>query len=158
MARRLASSTRWLLGAGALIVLVAVLGLVVGDARGGADQFPEGSPEAVVRDFITAVRDRDTAGMREVLAPGLRGACDERDMRRLGRDDGDTEARVTLADTEVLNGTAEVEVRRSDHTGEPPFGDAGYTRSEVFELTRHQGDWLIRRVPWSYHACPGWSR
>lgn len=159
MGPSLAPSTRWLLVAAGLVVVVAVAGLAVG-GRTSPETVEEGTPAAAVRDFLTAHQDRDVEQLRELVARDLRDACDEDELRRGTRDqfDRDTDFRAVLVDTEEFNGTAEVEVRRTEHHGEPPFGGGGYERTEIFELTREGGDWRISLVPWSYRACPEWSR
>lgn len=149
-------STRWLLVAAGVLIAITVAGLVVGAGDRGAD-LDEDEPAAAVRDFMRAFEDRDAEGMRATLAADLRSACSDEEVRRTTRAGSDAEVRATLVATEELDGHAEVEVRRTEHHGEPPFG-GGYERTEVFELAREDGDWAITTVPWGYHACPGWSR
>lgn len=158
MAGPLAASTRWLLGAAAVVALIAVAGVVAGGGGRDAADLEEGSPAAVVRDLLQALEDRDPDAMRATLAPGLRGACTDAELRRRAREERRTEQRVTLVGTEELDGTAEVEVRRTEHRGEPPFGGPDHERTEVFELARRDGRWAITHVPWSHHACPEWAR
>lgn len=158
MSPRPAPSTVWLLVAAGLLAAVVVAALVAGGGEATSDAVEEGTPAAAVRDFLAAHRDRDIERLRELVARDLRDACDDDELRRGTRDHRDTDFRTVLADTEEFDGTAEVEVRRTDHQGEPPFGGGGHERTEVFELTRENTDWRISQVPWGYHACPGWSR
>lgn len=150
-----AASTRWLLAAGAVLATLTVVGLVV--AGGEADLEPD-EPAATVRDFLVAYEQRDVEGLRAALTPELRQACSAQQLRRAVRDRPDVEVRTTLVATELVDGHAEVEVRRTEHRGEPPLGQGGIERTEVFELIREADDWLITYVPWDYHACPEWPR
>ena len=157
MSPRPAGSTTWLLVAAGVLAAVVAAALV---ARGATapDGVADASPAATVRDFLVAHRDRDVAGLRATLARDLRAACDEDELRRATRDRRDADARVVLVGTEEFDGTAEVEVRRTEHRGEPPFGAGGYERTEVFELVREGGAWRISQLPWGYPTCAEWHR
>ncbi len=153
-----AASTRWLLAAAGVLAAVVVLGLLIGgDAEPPA--LDADDPAATVRDFLVAAEERDAEGLRASVAADLREACDVDDLRRATRDQRHRDVRATLVEVEELDGHAEVEVRLTEHRGEPPFGGGGYERTEVFELTREDGAWAITHVPWGYtHLCPEWSR
>ena len=158
MSPRPAASTTWLLVAAGVLAAVVAAALV---ARGGAtapDAVADASPAATVRDFLVAHRDRDVADLRATLARDLRTTCEDDELRRATRDRRDADARVVLVGTEEFDGTAEVEVRRTEHRGEPPFGAGGYERTEVFELVREGGAWRISQPPWSYPTCAEWRR
>jgi ketosteroid isomerase-like protein len=150
-----AASTRWLLAAGTVLATLTVVGLAVG---GGEAELEPDEPAATVRDFLVAVEQRDVDGLRAAVAPDLRQACSAEELRRATRDRPDAEVRTTLVATELVGDRAEVEVRRTEHRGEPPLGRGEIERTEVFELTRDGDDWLITHVPWGYHTCPEWSR
>ena len=153
-----AASTRWLLAAAAALAAVVVLALLV---SGGADRadLDADDPAATVRDFLVAVEERDVEELRATVAADLREACDADELRRSTRDDHGRDDRATLVEVHELNGDAEVEVRLTEHRGEPPFGGGGRERTEVFELTREDENWVITHVPWGYtHLCPEWSR
>jgi hypothetical protein len=153
-----AASTRWLLAAAAVLAAAVVLGLLVGTDADPADLDAD-DPAATVRDFLLAVQERDGDALRGTVAAELREACDAEQLRRAIRGQQHRDVRATLVEVHELDGHAEVEVRRTEHHGEPPFGGGGSERTEVFELTRERGAWVITRVPWSYtHLCPEWSR
>ncbi len=151
-----AASTRWLLVAAGVLVMIAVAGLVLGGDR--LADLDEDAPEATVRDFLAAHADRDGDRLRATVAADLRDACDPDEIRRALRARRSSDVRVTLVDVEEFAGRAEVEVRRVEHRGEPPFGGGDLERLEVFELAREDGAWVITRVPWGYDACPQWAR
>lgn len=148
------ASTRWLLAAAGILVAITVAGLVLGG--GQRADLDEDGPPAAVRDFLTAFEERDVEGMRAALAADRRDACSDEEIRRATRGGTGTDTRAVLVDTEVSDGHAEVEVRLTEHHGEPPFG-GGYTHTEIFEVVREDGDWVVTRMPWSYRACPGWT-
>ena len=153
-----AASTRWLLVAAGVLAAVVVLGLLVGGDADRADLDAD-DPAATVRDFLVAVQERDGEALRGTVAAELREACDAEQLRRATRDRHHRDVRATLVEVHELDGHAEVEVRRTEHRGEPPFGGGGSERTEVFELTRERGSWFITHVPWSYtRLCPEWSR
>ena len=154
-----AASTRWLLAAAVVLAAVVVLALLVGGDADRAALDDTDDPAGPVRDFLVAVEERDVEGLRATVAADLREACDAEQLRRATREPRQRDVRATLVEIEERNGDAEVEVRLTEHRGEPPFGGGGYERTEVFELTREDGNWVITHVPWSYtHLCPEWSR
>ena len=153
-----AASTRWLLVAAGVLAAVVVLGLVVADA-GDPPDLDVDEPAATVRDFLLAVDERHVEVLHATIAADLREACDAEQLRRATREQRPRDLRATLVDVHEFDGDAEVEVRLTEHRGEPPFGGGGYERTEVFELSREEGTWVITHVPWSYaHLCPEWSR
>jgi hypothetical protein len=153
-----AASTRWLLAAAAILAAIVALGLLVGQDPDGPELDTD-DPAATVRDFLLAVEDRDVEGLRTSLAAEHREACDADELWRATRGQRHRDVRATLVEVRELDGEAEVEVRRTEHRGEPPFGGGGHSRTEVFELTRERGAWVVTHVPWSYtHLCPEWSR
>lgn len=155
MAPTTAPSTRLLLAVAGLVASIAFAALVVGTGRADLD---EDAPAAVVRDFLEALDARDAAGVRRTLAADLRADCSAEEVLRGTRDRRRPAGRVRLVDTEEFDGTVEVEVRRTEYGGEPPFGDPGYETTEVFALRRQDGLWVITDVPWLYRVCGRWSR
>jgi hypothetical protein len=153
-----AASTRWLLVAAGVLAGVVVLGLLVADA-GDPPDLDVDEPAATVRDFLLALQERDGEGLLATVTADLREDCDPEQLRRATRGQRNRDVRATLVEVRELDGYAEVEVRRTEHRGEPPFGGGAYERTEVFELTREGGAWHITQVPWSYGLlCPEWSR
>jgi hypothetical protein len=152
-----AASTRWLLAAAGVLAAVVVVGLLIGGDEPPA--LDTDDPAATVRDFLLALQERDGDGLLAAVAADLREDCDPEQLRRATRGQSNRDVRATLVEVRELDGYVEVEVRRTEHRGEPPFGGGGYERTDVFELTREGGAWHITQVPWSYGLlCPEWSR
>lgn len=129
-----------------LLLLVAVLGAVLSATRPGP-QLPEGSPEAAVRDYVTAVVADDSETAASLLDP--QGSCTEDDLR----DAGDRSAgRIVLRDVRLDGEEAVVEVDVV-HGGQGPLGADEWRDELRFDLRRDGDRWVITGEPWPVYGC-----
>lgn len=129
-----------------LLVLLAVVAGVLSATRDGAD-LPDGSPEAVVQDYLALVGDRDFDAALELLEPGT--SCTVEDLSTANTSLG---SRVVLKDTRVDGDRATVWIDIVRGT-DGPFGSE-WTSEEIFRLTRTaDGGWSISDTPWPMHRC-----
>ena len=135
-----------LAGAVAVLVLLAVVAGVLSATREGP-RLPEGSPEAAVQDYLTAVAEGDEAAAAAVLDP--QGECGEDDLRDRGRR---STGRIVLRDVEVDGDEADVEVEIV-YGGEGPFGGGEWREEIRFDLRRDADRWLITGEPWPMFGC-----
>lgn len=150
----MASSTRWLLATITVVAVVAVLAIALAGTRQPAD-LPPGSPEAGVQAYLRAVADGDRAAIRDSLTEERREDCERENGERLPFAGEEPAFEADLLETrEVEDDTAEVRVRITEFSGEPPFGGGGYDHTEVFVLERSDGRWGIAEAPWPYDLCP----
>ncbi len=150
----IASSTRWLTGTVALVVAVAVIGVVVASVREPPD-LPAGSPEGVVQRYLRAVADADPNSAYDTYTPELRERCERHQPERLPLPDERMAFEAELLDTRRVDDTVQVSVRITEFSGEPPFGGGGYDHTEVFVVERGDGSWGIAGAVWPYGLCPG---
>ncbi|MDP8970711.1 MAG: hypothetical protein M3N52_09520 [Actinomycetota bacterium] len=149
----IASSTRWLVGTVAVVLVVAVVGLVAASVREPSD-LPAGSPETVVQRYLRAVAEGDPDSAYDTYAPELRERCERHRPERLALPDERMAFEADLLDTRRGDDTVQVRVRITEFSGEPPFGGGGYDHTEVFVVERVDGSWGIARASWPYGLCP----
>ena len=135
----------------AVLVLLAVVAAVVSATRTGP-RLPEGSPEAAVQDYITAVDQGDLAAAAAFLDPD--GGCTEDDLEPAG---DLSAARDVLRDTSVDGDEADVRVDLV-HGGTGLFGGDEFRDEQRFELRRSADGWVITGEPWPMFFCEGSTR
>lgn len=140
---------KFLIGIVAGILLLIVVAFVVVLARPQPEYRNDDSPEAVVHNYLLALRLGDYERAREYLSPRLKGypkdaealADDVDEHSRLRFDNRD----VTL-DTQsaVIRGnTATVEVLESSFTGGGLFDSGNYNRRFDMKLRQENGEWKL---------------
>ena len=135
-----------LLSAVALIGIGAVVALQVARPQ---TEYPAGTPEAVVQEFLRATSVGDPVAL-DLLDPGL--GCTAWDVENawMPRD-----LRVDLLDADVTGTAARVRVEVVEGGGDDLFG--GYERSESFTLERVGADWVVTEMSWPLW-CEGSNR
>lgn len=135
----------------ALLVLLAVVAGVVSATRSDP-VLPEGSPEAAVQDYVSAVYEEDAEAAAEWLDPD--GRCTVEDLEDARTDAG---PRIVLREVDVDGDEATVDVDRV--RGENgPFGGGEWTEDLTFELERRGDRWVIVGEPWPMYGCLGDQR
>lgn len=132
----------------AVLVLLAVVAGVLSATRPRA-QLPEGSPEAVVQQYVTAVFEQDLDAAADHLDPD--GDCDVEDLEMAYTE---RDARVVLRSTDVDGATATVRIDLVN-ADNAPFGGNEWTQEERFELTDLGDRWVITGEPWPVYSCRG---
>lgn len=139
-------ATRGLAIAVAVLVLLAVGAGVLAALRPGP-QLAAGSPEAAVRDYVSALYERDPATAAAQLDP--EGSCDEDDLRDVFLDE---QARVVLREAVTEDDTARVRVDLV-HAGGGPLGGGENREPATFDLRRAGDRWVITGEPWPTFSC-----
>jgi hypothetical protein len=145
-------STRWLLLAAVVVVLVIAAGVGASVTGGGARTYPEGSPERAVQQYLQAVAENDAARATEFLSADLAKRCVDYPRDAISNR-GRQSVRATLEETTLRNGTASVRVTLIESYGSDPFGGGESTFSTVFDLRQEGGAWRFSQSPWPLY-CP----
>lgn len=149
----MSASTRWLIGIGAVVVVAVVVSAVVALLATGAQEFPEGSPERAVQDYLAAVADDDADRAFSFLSSELTERCGT-----LPRDAitwrSATSFRAVLDDTRTRETGVEVRVRMTEFYGGGPFGRNESTWTVNFQLIDEDGAWRFSEAPWPLHCPP----
>ena len=148
----MSGSTRWLVAVGGVIGAAVVVSILVAALAGGEEEFPEGTPEAAVQDYLRAIADRDATVALGFLSTGLNERCGEIPRETVVQR-GDNRFRATLTATTVRDDTTEVEVEITEIYGSDPFGGGEYDFQQVFVLVQEAGEWRFDETPWPLY-CP----
>lgn len=131
------------------VAVVGVLAVLAGVLAATRDEphFPQGSPEAAVQDYLTAVLARDNDAAAALLAED--GPCDATDFDQTFVPD---DARVVLRDAETDGATARVVVDVVQGSG-GPFDGSEFSERQSFRLSRDGDSWRIGGSPWPLFEC-----
>lgn len=153
---------KFLIGIVAGILLLIVVAFVVVLTRPQPEYRNDDSPEAVVHNYLLALRLGDYETARESLSPNLKGypknaeafADDVDENSRLRFDNRD----VTLdAQSAVIRGNmATVEVLESSFTGGDLFNSGSYNRRFDMKLRQENGEWKLVHGDNYWTTC--WER
>ena len=136
-----------LIAMGAIVSLAILVAIAIG--LRGAPEYPPGSPEATLQEFLQAGLDGDEDAAVAALVDDARDECD----RQIRLDTGDRTSpgtgfeldRMTLDDATA---TAEVTLRHADAAD--PF-DGTTRRADLrFELVEVDGEWRIAEADWPW--------
>ena len=145
----------WLIGVAALLGAVLVASIVVALLERELP-LPEGTPEAAVQMFLSALEDDRHQVAYNLLSSDLKQACTAEEFatgsisaaRRM-KDD-----RVTLEGTTTVNDTVFVTIRVSRFRGGGPFVGSESAFEQRFALRKEEGKWRFSAQPWPYSYCP----
>ncbi len=138
----------WVLGG--LVLVMLLVGVIVGAARGPAALDPQ-SPEGVVQSYITAVLDHDYGLAAGYLSEATAQRCPAWTFRDTWVPD---DLVADLDAVRIRDGRAEVRVQLRQ-TAEPlPFDFGSVDPSiETFVLSDEDGPWRITDDPWPLLNC-----
>lgn len=148
---RMPRSTRLLWALGAVVAVALVAAALAGTLQEPAP-LPEGTPEATVQAYVTAVLDGDVEQATALLAADLARNCRERDFRVTLPEAPLT---VTLDDVQVRDDRAEVTVRLDRDADEPLLPIFDSVSRQHFTLERQGDRWVIAEDPWPVYFCQG---
>lgn len=131
-----------------MVALLVAAALVA--SRRDPDSYADGTPEAVVQGYFTALIDHDAGGAYDLFTPELQGRCDRPPSAEI---DYLTIARVVLEETTTSGDTATVRVAVTQDLDSGPFGSGEVTDTETLRLEQIDGRWLIGDLPWPYFSC-----
>ena len=138
--------------AAAVVTMVALLTVALLAARSPAS-YPEGSPEAVLQDFVAALIDEDESTVLALLTPESRQRCaSELEYADWRYGAGQ---RAELLSIEVVGDRAEATVRFRQFDDGNVFGASWWDDDAVYVLERVDGTWLVARAgwPWPLQDC-----
>ncbi|MDA0301722.1 MAG: hypothetical protein O2822_04275 [Chloroflexi bacterium] len=147
------ASNRWLGLVAAGIAIAVIAGILVTTFAGGEREYAPGTPERAVQDYLRAVSDRDATAAFAFFSPELLERCEPKPRESISSR-GDSTIRATLDRSEVRDSTAEVRVRLTEsYNTDSPFGSGESTFSQIYVLTRADGEWRFSEAPWPTY-CP----
>ncbi len=150
------SSGRYLAKMTVGVIAIAVLAVVVA-LLGSSDPLllPEGSPEALVQDFILAVDDNQLDAAYGMLAPAVSAECSPIEFRANITNQQPSDYRVQLEDVSFYAGQdVDVIVSISTFSGSPLFDLPESPHQVRFILSQTSDDWVIVEAPWPFSGCP----
>ena len=141
-----------------VIAMVTLLTLAIMAGRSPVS-YPEGSPEAALQRFITAVLDNDEEAVLSLLTDTRQARCrteiDDHDVYGNRWSENDVRAALDEIDVEGNRATAIVEFR--DGGDDDPFGGSSWDYDRRFELLDTPDGWRVDRADWPYslERCTG---
>ncbi|MDA1215982.1 MAG: hypothetical protein O2812_03825 [Chloroflexi bacterium] len=151
------TSSRWLIGAGAVIAVLVVASVLVAVLGGSGETtaFPENTPEGVVQRYLQAVQDRESQTAFDYLGAELQEACTLQELRDQTRWSAENDNRVILEGTEVVGGQTIVTVRVTQLRVDPPSIPNESSFSPEYILEQQDGNWRFIQPPWPMGWCQG---
>ena len=148
-------SSRWLIAGAALVGVLLVGSIVVGLTQ-RAEEFPEDSPEAAVQQLLRAAEEEDFGAAHAMLSAGLRAQCslDAFGGGPYGRKSELNDSRVTLQNTQALNGSIVVIARVTRIRSSGPFSTSESSHEQRYTLSWDGDEWRFTQYPWPYYGCP----
>lgn len=141
----------WLIGVATFVAALVVAGVVVAlVTTRDEDLLPADSPEGTVQRYLLALQDRDYPLAYSYLSADTKRSCALQDFRRFAGDGELRDARMTLEDTEIFDGSAIVTARVTVFYPEV-FGPSEYSYDRTFDVTLEGGQW---RLDWPDFRCP----
>jgi hypothetical protein len=143
------ASSRWLIvvagGVVALVVLSVAVALLT---RSEATTFAADTPEGTVQRYLQAIEDGELQEAYDYLSVALQRDCSYRDFRSPSQRSDMESQRVTLEDTERVNGEMEVRVLVTQFHVDPPFGSRESSHVQRYLLVEEGGEWRFSAQPW----------
>ena len=153
---RVQSGSSWwlvIVGVGlATLVAVSVVVALLGGSE--AALLPKDTPEGTVQRYLQAMEAGDFREAHSYLGAGLTGVCDYQQFRSSTGWFESAEQRITLEDSEDLDGGGvEVRVRVTRFSVNPPFGSRESSYTQPFTLVQEEGLWRFSEAPWPMGSC-----
>jgi hypothetical protein len=161
---KMQSSTKWLVGAGlvVLVIIVASVMVAVLNRPQEAVLLPEGTPEGTVHRYLLAIRNGETRQAYEYLDADLQERCSFEHFRsntqhfqRQGQGtDRSRDIRVALENVEAINGEVAVRVKITEFSVSAPFNVNEWSYTQEYMLEETDGQWRFVSEPWPMTWCP----
>lgn len=141
-----------------VIAMLALLTVAIVAGRSPAS-YPEGSPEAALQAFVTAVLDNDEDAVLALLTDEHRSRCrteiDDESVYGRRWSEGDVRAELESIEVREERATAIVQFRNLD--SDDPFGGSSWDRDHRFTLRDTEDGWLVDGAQWPYslERCTG---
>jgi hypothetical protein len=133
--------------AASAFLVIIVMAAVVAVTR-SPSAFDAGTPEAAAQSYLQALLDGDERAAHAYLSEELQAACTLTELRNTWMPES---VRITLTETTLLDGTAEVDLIVIEGSTDPFGGGGTYDVTLVLD---HAGDeWIISEPPWPIEHC-----
>lgn len=157
------ASSKWLAGAGVVILAIIIASVAVALLNRPQAQtlLPEGTPAGAVQRYLLAVEAGETRQAYDYLSRDLQAKCNydffrdnTRGMMR-GSPNRDRDTRVALEGERPRDDGIEVRVRITEFSVSAPFDVNEYSHTETFLLKQLDGAWRLVERPWPITwGCP----
>lgn len=152
-----AGSSKWLLGIGALVVVLVVASVLIAVLGGDSvEDHPADTPEGVVQRYLQAMSDGDASLALSYMEQEARDGCTVQEVTQQARwftEDSGRRSIELVETTELSGGGMQVEVRVTEVRVEPPFGIDEWSYTEWLRLIPEDGDWVIEYPAWPVNWC-----
>lgn len=140
-----------LVAMGALVVLAIFAAIALG--LRGPTEFPDGTPEAAVQDYLQGVLDGDDDAVLAVLAADRVGPCRD-DLAEYGTY-GVEGIGFELDEIQVTGDRARAELTQRSTSSGDPFGGTQRFGERYVDLRRENGEWKVDGAswPWRLENC-----
>jgi hypothetical protein len=157
------ASSKWLLGAGVVILAIIVASVAVALLSRPQAQtlLPADTPSGTVQGYLLAVEAGETRQAYGYLSTDLQTKCNYDFFRDNTRGvmgsvpNRNRDTRVALESERPRDDGIEVQVRMTDFTVSAPFNVNEYSHVETFLLKKLDGNWRFVDRPWPISwGCP----
>ena len=133
----------------ALVVATVVVALTVADDRGA--EYPAGSPERRLQEYVAAIGDGDVDAAYDLMAADYRRDVTRTEFADRYRylADGLDDTRIAIAESEVEGDRATITLAITTVYAEDLSYDE-YEREDRVSLVREDGEWRLVRPPELY--------
>ena len=140
-----------LVAMGAVVVLAIFVAIALG--LRGPTEFPEGTPEAAVQDYLQGVLDGDDEAVLATLAADRVEECRD-ELAQYGTY-GIDGIGFELDEIDVTGDTARAELTQRSTSSGDPFGGTQRYGDRYVELRRENGEWKVDGAswPWRLESC-----
>lgn len=147
----------WLMGAGALLGVLVIVSIVIALVEKEA-VLEAGTAEARVQEFLRTFEDEDYASAHAMMSDTLQAECPIEDFVARDRFQRNQlrDSRITLQDTQVFDGTTNVNVSITSFYANEPFGTSESSYVQTYQLRQDaEGEWrFINQYPYPVFNCP----
>lgn len=140
-----------LVAMGAVVVLAVFVAIALG--LRGPTEFPDGTPEAAVQDYLQGVLDGDDDAVLATLTADRADACS--DELAQYRSYGMNGVGFELDEIDITGDTARAELTQRSTSSGDPFGGTQRSGDRYVELRRENGEWKVDGAswPWRLENC-----
>jgi len=156
------TSSKWLAGAGLVILALIIASLAVALLNRPQTQtlLPADTPAGTVQQYLLAIEEGESRQAYDYLSSDLQGKCTFDHFRESTRwqERGDTtdgrDTQITLESERPLDDAIEVRVRITDFYVSAPFNVNESSHTQNYLLEKLDGNWRFVDKPWPMSWCP----
>jgi hypothetical protein len=138
--------------AGAAVLLVATVAVVIMAGNRPAQSYPPGSPEATMQAYLQAAQARDVAAAFQLFSKAARSGITVDDYRRQSADyggfgdPGEGPSRRVYIDRTTITGDRAELATTIEETWVQGLNTSRYRRGQIVTLVREDGAWRFERL------------